>query len=70
MIVVGNDCNQYLLYKTEKEKAKLFNKKLESYMSDLLALYQDDKISLEEALDLSKNIYKGVEKYGLKFKEY
>ena len=40
------------------------------YMDNLLKSYQEEKISLEEALELSKNIYNGVEQYGIKFKEY
>lgn len=39
-------------------------------MDNLLKSYQEEKITLEEALDLSKNIYNGVEQYGIKFKEY
>ena len=70
MIVVGNDCNQYLLYKTEKANAKAFYNEYSQHMNNLLKLYQEEKISLKEALELSKNIYKGVEQYGIKYKEY
>lgn len=69
MIVVGNDCNQYLLYKTEKANAKAFYNEYSQHMNNLLKSYQEEKISLEEALNLSENIYKEANKYGLEFRK-
>lgn len=39
MIVVGNDCNQYLLYKTEKANAKAFYNEYSQHMNNLLKSY-------------------------------
>lgn len=70
MIVVGNKANQYCLYrKTSNANVVTFYADSLKYMNNLKLLYKNNKITLEEALNLSENIYKEANKYGLEFRK-
>lgn len=70
MIVVGNKANQYFLYrKTSNANVVTFYADSLKYMNNLKLLYKNNKITLEEALNLSENIYKEANKYGLEFRK-
>lgn len=70
MIVVGNKANQYFLYrKTSNANVVTFYADSLKYMNNLKLLYKNNKITLEEAINLSENIYKEANKYGLEFRK-
>lgn len=70
MIVVGNKANQYCLYrKTSNANVVTFYADSLKYMNNLKLLYKNNKITLEEALNLSESIYKEANKYGLEFRK-